>query len=73
MLQRFHPFGQYGVVKTLCEENDAFDDGTVIGVGKHVADETLVNLDDIHGQGAQVGQRGKTGAKVVQRKKRFTR
>ncbi len=53
----FHPFSEYRVGKPLGQEDHALHNGVVAGILKHVPHETLINLDDIHRQRAQVGER----------------
>ena len=68
MLGRFHAFGHRFELEGAGQLDDAFDDAQVVRVGQHVAHKALVDLERLHGQLAQVGERGIAGAEVVQRK-----
>ncbi len=52
----FNAFGQNRVGEPLGQEDHALNDGAVAGILKHVANKTLVDLDDVHRKRAQVGQ-----------------
>ncbi len=46
----FHPFGDHQAAERGCQTEHAVDDGQVVGVAEHVADEALVDLEDSSGQ-----------------------
>ncbi|MCY1560684.1 hypothetical protein D9M68_978520 [compost metagenome] len=46
---------------------DDLDHGPVDRVVEHVLDETPVNLQVVHGQMLEIGERGHAGAKIIQR------
>jgi len=52
----FHAFGQGRFLEALGHENHTFHNRPVAVVLQHVADETLVDLDHVDRQGAQVSQ-----------------
>ena len=63
----FHALGDDLAVEGPRQAEHAFEDGQVVGVVEHVAHEALVDLELVHGQALEVGQRGVAGAEVVQR------
>ena len=67
MGQRFHPFCNHRAVKRGSQADHTFHNTPVFGVGQHVAHKTLVNLEHVHRQFAQVGERRIASAKIVQR------
>ena len=68
MLQGFYPFGDDLAVEVGGQLDHALDDAQIVGVYQHVAHKALIDLQGIHRQLAQVGQRGVAGAEIIQRK-----
>ncbi len=66
MFDRFNPFGNHLALESLSQADNAFDDGQVFRVVKHVADEGLVNFQHFSRQAAEVGERGVTRTKIVE-------
>jgi hypothetical protein len=61
-------FGHDGAAEGAGQADHAFDDGAVLRVVEHVVHEAAVDLEHVHRQALEVGQRGVAGAEVVQRK-----
>ena len=68
MFDGFDTFSDHAAAKRLGQADDALHDGQVIAVVQHVADEALVDLERARRQALEIGERGITRAKVVQRK-----
>ena len=66
VFRRLDALGDNVSVEGAGEADDAFDDGQIVRVVEHVADEGLVDLERIGGQTAEVGQRRVTGPEIVQ-------
>ena len=56
MLFGFDPFGNHLALERLAQANDGLDDGKILRVGEHVADEGAIDLQRIGGA-AQIGER----------------
>lgn len=52
----FHALGNDLPAKGLGQSDDALQDGQVVHVAEHAADKTLVDLEQVDAQAAQVGQ-----------------
>lgn len=58
MLHRLHPFGDHPTPKRLGKPDDALDNRQRLGVRQHLTHERLIDLQQIHRQALEVGQRG---------------
>jgi hypothetical protein len=67
LLDRFDPFGDGLQPQVGCQLEDGAHQRAVVGVLVETGDERAVDLEDLHGQLDQVGQRGVAGAEVVDR------
>ena len=61
----FHGFELLKLVR-MDVDHEPLEAAEVVGVVKHIAHETLVNLEQFHRQMFQVSQRGITGAEIIQ-------
>ena len=52
----FHPFGHDVALESRSQPQHALQNGQVVGIVEHVADEALVNLQFLRGQALQVGE-----------------
>ncbi len=68
MCLRFDPFCDHMQAQRVAHGNDGLRDRGVIGDGSNVVDEGAVDLELFQRQALEVGQRGKAGAEVVNRK-----
>jgi len=64
----FDALGDHLSVEGLCQADDALDDGHVLAVVEHGADEGLVDLQGVGRQVLEIEQRGIAGAEIVERK-----
>ena len=60
-------FGDDEEVEVLGECDDGGDDGGVLAFGADRPDEGLVDLDDVEGEGSEVGEGRVAGAEVIER------
>ena len=67
LLLRFHPFGHHVDAQLVCHGDDGLAQHQVLRVAAEVGDEAAINFDVVDGKAFEVGQRGVTGAEVVQR------
>ena len=56
MLDRFDTFGDHLAVEGFGQADDAFDNGEVLRVVKHIADKGLVDFQGVGRQAAEVGE-----------------
>lgn len=54
-------------IKLKCDFDQSFDDCQAPTVFYHTTDECFVDLDDINGEIYEMGERGVTGAEVIER------
>lgn len=54
-------------IKLKCDFDQSFDDCQTPTVFYHTTDECFVDLDDINGEIYEMGERGVTGAEVIER------
>src|SRR5437588_2875153 len=62
---RLDPFGDHGQIEGVGERDHRLDDRGVPRRSVHLGHERLVDLQDVHGEALEVGQRGVAGAGVV--------
>ena len=67
VLDRGHALGDHLPAQGRGQPEDAAEDGQIVRVVEHVADEALVDLELRHRQAFQVGQRRVASAEVVER------
>ena len=66
LLDGFHPLGNDRQTQALTQGHDRPGKGGIVGIGEYIADEGLIDLQLVEGQVLQVGERGVSGAEVVQ-------
>ena len=64
---RLYSFGDDPLVESVGHGDDPADQGKVLRVGFHALNEGTGDLEVSHGEAAQMGQRGVSGAEVVER------
>src|SRR3569832_2068069 len=65
LLAGLHALGDDVELQGLGHRDDRLDDGGVVGVGGHVADEGAVDLQGVDGQAYQITLRGIPGPEIV--------
>ena len=66
LFKRFNSLRDHSQPQTLGQDDDHFCNGGIVGVGKNVSDEALVDLQLIQRQSLEVGERRIAGAKIVE-------
>ena len=67
LLARLHPLGDHLELQALGERDDRLRDRGVVGVGRDVLDERLVDLEGADREALEVAERGVAGPEVVDR------
>ena len=68
MRHRLHPLGNRPAPKGGGQAQNSLQDGEVVRVLQHVANEALIDLEDLRRQALEIGERRITGTKVIERK-----
>ena len=68
LLFGFNALGDYREAQRTSQRNYGLSDGAAADIGQNVADEGTVDLQLVKGQSLEVGQRGISGAEIIQGK-----
>ena len=66
LFNRLHSFGDGLAAKRGCEAEHALNDGEIFWIVEHVVHEGLIDLEDVDRKTLQIGERGVTGAEIIE-------